>query len=175
MQVNVQVKSPSRYRNSRSYWLLVKDGPCPVAEVYTINWQGRTTLPVFNQRSKADALRQILASGDDWKLRRTSAGELVSVLATFLRNIQRVALDPGPEQPPVHDDGYETTSDVIPLESRERFMELLATGVSLPGHVAKARQEERRRILSGVERARGPLPESTNKTTSETTKRRTNR
>lgn len=171
----MQVKAPSRYCTSRSYWLLVKDEPCPVAEVYTIGSEGSTALPVFDRGSKADALQQVLASGDHWKLRRTSAGELVSMLATLLRHIQRVAFDPGQEQLLVHRDGYETSGDVTPLESRERFMELLATSSSLPGHVAEVRQEEQGRFLSGVDPGREPLPESTSQTTSETTKRRTSR
>lgn len=174
----MQINSPLHRRNPRSYWLIIKDGPCPVAEVYITNSQGSTVLPVFDRRSKADALRQVLASGDDWKLRRTSAGELVSMLATLLRDIQRVALDLGLEQSPLHGDGYGTSGDAMLLESRERFMELLTAGSSLPGHIAEVRQEEQGRFLSvvsEVEPSREPLPESANQPSGESIKRSTNR
>jgi hypothetical protein len=62
-------------------------------EVLTLSARPRgETLPVF---TGAGAARDFLRSaGGDWRVRESTAGELVSLLVGFLPRVDRIALDP---------------------------------------------------------------------------------
>ncbi len=69
-------------------------------EVLTLDTRpSRETLPVF---TGAGAARSFLRyAGGDWRVRESTAGELVSLLSSCLPRVDRVALDPaaGDAQP----------------------------------------------------------------------------
>ena len=91
---------------SAPYWLIVRGrgrGPHGV-EVFTLDPAGSgKTLPVFGSEEAAETSVPVLVTGDEWRVRRTGGGELLSVLSASgfsagpCTGVQRVALDPSPE------------------------------------------------------------------------------
>ena len=78
-----------------SWWLVAKNGDGP-SEVLTLD--GGDTLPVFSGEGEAELflwLRDMCEYG--WEVRRSSAGELVSVLLGPCSSARLVALDPSME------------------------------------------------------------------------------
>jgi hypothetical protein len=57
-------------------------------------------LPVFSFEEEADAFLQLLrdeeGKGTGWRIRETTAGELISVLLALCAQVKRIALDPLP-------------------------------------------------------------------------------
>jgi hypothetical protein len=75
------------------YWLLAKRR-CGRLEVLTTSLaDGRRVLPVFSFEEEA-ALFLCLGVLGGWQVRRTGAGELVSLLYGPCRQVELVALDP---------------------------------------------------------------------------------
>lgn len=67
-------------------------------EVLTIrDTDQEETLPVFSFEEEARMFLEGGASKCGWRVRRTSPGELTSVLFDPCANVERVALDPVPE------------------------------------------------------------------------------
>lgn len=81
----------------RPHWLIVKDRISGM-DVLTVDLGGEEALAVFAFEEEAQMFLELrpTASGEGWRARRTSAGELVSVLYGPCSGAQRVALDPLP-------------------------------------------------------------------------------
>ncbi len=85
-----------RTKPSPSYWLIVRQ--VSQMEVLTIrDTDQEETLPVFSFEEEARMFLECGASKSGWRVRRTSPGDLVSVLFGPCANVERVALDPVPE------------------------------------------------------------------------------
>jgi hypothetical protein len=83
----------------RWHWLIVKDRTSGM-DVLTLDLgSGQEALAVFGFEEEARMfleLRPTAAPGEGWRVRRTSAGELVSVLYGPCSGARRVVLDPLP-------------------------------------------------------------------------------
>ncbi len=99
-----------------SYWLLAKNGRNCVEVLTTGLPGGQRALPVFSFREEAEMFLCLRNSREEWKVRETSAGELLSMLYTILADTERVTLDPLPENFPHLD-----TSELLSIK-REAFM-----------------------------------------------------
>lgn len=55
---------------------------------------GRETLPIFGHKEEAEMFLWLNSLKTDWRVRKTTAGELVSLLRGPYANIEKVALDP---------------------------------------------------------------------------------
>ena len=85
----------SRPRSHSSWWLLARhrDGQ---TEVLTLTCSGYEMLPLFGFREEAEMYLQIEELDDVWQIRKTSAGELLSVLTGPYASVRSVAIDPYP-------------------------------------------------------------------------------
>ncbi len=101
----------------RPFWLIVKDQPGRIDVLTTKLATGEAALPVFSFEDEARMFLELGALGV-WRVRVTSAGELISVLSGPCAGIRRVVLDPLPGL-----DG-EGLNDLLSME-REAFMESL--------------------------------------------------
>ena len=77
---------------SRPFWLIVEQRHRRL-EVLTI---GSNVLPVFSFREEAEMFLGLGHATDGWQVRKTTCGELVSVLYGQCREVERVSLDPIP-------------------------------------------------------------------------------
>ncbi len=78
------------------YWLIVKNDNDPL-EVQTVDdLNGQKTMPVFSFREEAEMYMCFEVRGS-WWVRKTSAGELASLIFGPYSCIEKVALDPLPE------------------------------------------------------------------------------
>ena len=82
------------------YWLLVKNERIGMEVLTTRLSDGQRALLVFSLGEEAEMFLSSRdsrgGSKDDWRVRETMAGELLSILRTILRGIKRVMLDPIP-------------------------------------------------------------------------------
>ena len=102
------------------YWLLAKRR-CGRLEVLTTSLaDGRRVLPVFSFEEEG-ALFLCLGVQGSWQVRRTGAGELVSLLYGPCRNVELVALDP------MSDVEADVVNRLVSLE-RKRFVDILLRG-----------------------------------------------
>lgn len=101
-----------------SYWLLVKD-KCNDTDIFTNGLlDGQRALAVFSFVEEAEMFLCLRGSADGWRVRETTAGELLSLFYTKLRGITHVTLDPIPENSFLNASGLLSTT-------REYFMERL--------------------------------------------------
>jgi hypothetical protein len=78
------------------YWLIVKNDNDPL-EVQTVDDLNRQkTMPVFSSREEAEMYMRFEVRGG-WWVRKTSSGELISLLFGPYSCVEMVALDPLPE------------------------------------------------------------------------------
>ena len=104
-------------RRRNPFWLITKHRHAGV-DILTMGLaDGRRMLPVFSFEEEA-ALYLRRGIQGSWQLRRTEAGELVSLLCGLCREIELVALDPmsGVEA--------DVMNGFVSLE-RERFVDIL--------------------------------------------------
>jgi hypothetical protein len=101
----------------RPFWLIVKDQPGRIDVLTSTLATGKAALPVFSFEDEARMFLELGASGV-WRVRVTSAGELISVLCGPCAGVRRVVLDPLPGL-----DG-KGLNDLLSME-REAFMESL--------------------------------------------------
>ncbi len=81
----------------KPYWLIVKNESSWV-DVLTTNLTGdEETLPVFSFEEEARMFLKHRALRNRWRVRETTAGELISVLYGPCAFVKQVALDPLPE------------------------------------------------------------------------------
>ena len=105
--------SPVRLPGSK-WWMLAKDDDLG-AEVLLADCDGEQALPIFSDEGEAEMFVWLEGAFEDgWRVRETSAGELVSILYGPCAGVGRVALDPSPGM----------TAETIRLVSlsRERFV-----------------------------------------------------
>lgn len=77
-------------------WLIAKNENGRV-EVLTVDRGGEQALPVFGHEEEAEMFLSIGGAGDGWRVRESTAGELVSVLYGPCADVGPVVLDPLPE------------------------------------------------------------------------------
>ena len=86
-------------RNSpvrRRLWLITKHQNNRM-EVLTINPGGGEVVPVFSFEEEAELFLRLGTPRTGWRVRRTTAGELISVLYGPCAGAEKVALDPPPK------------------------------------------------------------------------------
>jgi hypothetical protein len=82
---------------STTFWLVVRHENRHI-EVHMVGCSGEQALPVFSGEGEAEMFVWLGgAFEDDWRVRQTSAGELVSILYGPCTGVGSVALDPSPE------------------------------------------------------------------------------
>lgn len=99
------------------YWLIAKRKRGRLEVLTTRLADGRRVLPVFSFEEEA-ALYIHLRTWSSWRIRRTEAGELVSLLYGLCREVELVALDP------MSDVETDVGNGLVSLE-RERFVDVL--------------------------------------------------
>ena len=82
---------------SPTFWLVVRHEKSQM-KVLTVDYSGEQALPVFRGQGEAEMFVWLGgAFEDDWRVRETSSGELVSILFGPCAGVGRMALDPSPE------------------------------------------------------------------------------
>jgi hypothetical protein len=82
---------------SSTFWLVVRHEGRQM-EVLMVGCSGEQALPVFSGAGEAEMFVWLEGAFEDgWRVRETSAGELVSTLYGPCAGVGRVALDPSPE------------------------------------------------------------------------------
>jgi hypothetical protein len=99
------------------YWLVAKRRRGRLEVLTTELPDGRRTLPVFSFEEEAALYLRHGIQGS-WQLRRTQAGELVSLLCSLCSKVELVTLDPMP------DVETDVVNGIVSLE-RERFVDVL--------------------------------------------------
>ena len=111
--------APRRTLGPPPYWLIAKSENDPI-EVLILDRDGKEMLPVFSHEEEAEMFLRLLRKvGEDWRVRESRAGELVSVLyGSSCADVKEVALDPLPEMM------AERTIGLVSL-LRERFIQVI--------------------------------------------------
>ena len=87
---------PPARRPASRWWLLVKDGGSGV-KVLVVDHGDERTLPVFSGEGEAEMFVWLGGAFEDgWRVRESSAGELISILYGPCAGVGSVALDPSP-------------------------------------------------------------------------------
>jgi hypothetical protein len=86
---------PKNRAARRSFWLIATWTHGEM-EVFTIAAGGETVLPIFSFREEAELFLRLEAKGTHWWPRKTSSGELASLLLGLCARVDKVALDPLP-------------------------------------------------------------------------------
>ncbi len=109
-------RQPGRPPGS-TYWLIAKVENGRI-EALTVDGGGGEALPVFSHEEEAELFLCLGEISDGWRVRESSAGEIVSLLFGPCRGVRGVALDPTPVM----------ASEMIDLVkvSRDRFVDLVA-------------------------------------------------
>ncbi len=113
----------------RSHWLITKHITSRM-DIFTANLCGDSkTLVVFSFEEEAEMFLdlRLAASKDGWKVRRTSVGELVSILHGPCSDTKKVVLDPIPEI------GGEALADLLSMH-RNDFLRFLL-GEEVPSNL----------------------------------------
>jgi hypothetical protein len=80
---------------TRPLWLIVKDRVGGMEVLRTILVSGEEALPVFSFEDESSMFLELGTSGC-WRVRKTTAGELTSILFGPCAGVGRVVLDPLP-------------------------------------------------------------------------------
>ena len=100
---------------SSTFWLVVMHEERKV-KVLMVSCSGEQALPVFSGDGEAEMFVWLEGAFEDgWRVRETSAGELVSILYGPCAGVGRVALDPSPEMVGINAVG-------LVIVTRERFL-----------------------------------------------------
>jgi hypothetical protein len=83
----------STLRTHSAWWLLARHRDSPT-KVLTLAFGGSEMLPVFSFREEAEMYFLIERLGGDWQIRKTGAGDILSVLDGQCASVRSVALDP---------------------------------------------------------------------------------
>jgi hypothetical protein len=117
-----------RKSSGPSFWLIAKTENGRI-EACTVNLpDGEEALAVFGHAEEAEMFLQLEVSNRGWRIRESSAGEVVSVLYGPCKGIDNVVLDPLPRML------AERTVGLVSMR-RERFLEPITTGGSHLGFV----------------------------------------
>jgi hypothetical protein len=111
-------RAPRRQPGS-AYWLIAKNDNGRLEVLTTSLAAGEEALPVFSYEQEAEMFLGLWEAGfDGWRVRESTAGELISVLYGPCASVECVTLDPLPEML------VERTVRLVSL-SRERFVDLV--------------------------------------------------
>ncbi len=80
----------------RPYWLIRRSRGGHI-EALTMEFGGMEALPVFSFEEEAELFLALGVSDEGWKVRRSGAGEILSLLHGPCSGVYGVALDPVPE------------------------------------------------------------------------------
>ena len=100
-----------------TFWLIARYENRRLAVLTIDRGAAGETLPVFSYEEEADAYLWFASPGTGWRARKTTAGELVSVLCGPCAGAKKVALDPLPVV-------NEAMVDLVSLP-RKRFVQIL--------------------------------------------------
>lgn len=110
-------------RKRGTYWLLVRDefnGP----EILSTGLSyGRQALAVFSFEEEAEMFLRLRGRVDGWQARGTTAGEMLSLFHTVLKETTCVTLDPVPEN------SFLNASGILSI-TREHFIERLESVIT---------------------------------------------
>ncbi|CAA9451938.1 MAG: hypothetical protein AVDCRST_MAG58-2129 [uncultured Rubrobacteraceae bacterium] len=126
---------PPGRRPASKWWLVAKEGNLG-AGVLLADCGGEQALPIFSGEGEAEMFVWLKGAFEDgWRVRETSAGELVSILYGPCVGVGRVALDPSPEM----------VAETIRLVSvsRERFVSWIVDSPCSFSPLARARHHAR--------------------------------
>ena len=126
---------PARRRPASKWWLLANDGNFGAGKLLA-DCDGEKALPVFSGEGEAEMFVWLGGAFEDgWRVRETSAGELVSILCGLCAGVGRVAIDPSPGM----------AADAIRLisVSRKRFVSRIVGGPCSYSAKASARHRAR--------------------------------
>ena len=102
-----------------TYWLIATNENGHGVKVLTVDLAGgEEALPVFGHKEEAEMFLSLGGAGGGWRIRESTAGELVSVLYGPCARVGCVALDPLPVML------EETTVGLVSI-SWERFVDLV--------------------------------------------------
>jgi hypothetical protein len=89
-------RRPSGRRPASKWWLLAKEANLG-AGVLLVGCGDEQALPIFSGEDEAEMYVWLRGAFEDgWRVRETSAGEIVSILYGPCAGVGRVALDPSP-------------------------------------------------------------------------------
>jgi hypothetical protein len=126
---------------SSTFWLVVRHEERQI-EVLMVGCGGEQALPVFSGDGEAEMFVWLAGAFEDgWRVRETSAGELVSILYGPCAGVGRVALDPSPEMV-----GINAVSLVS--VTRERFLSWILDSSCSSSLGARAHDHPRRLVRS---------------------------
>lgn len=120
-----------RKSSGPSYWLIAKTENGRI-EVCTFTLpDGEEAVAVFGHEEEAEMFLRFEVAGRGWRIRESSAGELVSVLYGPCKEVEQVVLDPLPRM---------LAERMVGLVSirRERFLESITTGGRYLGFAMQA-------------------------------------
>src|SRR5215208_3073271 len=108
------------------HWLITKHATSRMDVFTTHLWDDGKALVAFSFEEEAEMFLhfQLAASKDGWRLRRTSVGELVSVLYGVCSDTTKVVLDPLPEI------GKEELDEPLSVHRNDFLSFLLGEGTS---------------------------------------------
>ncbi len=101
-----------------SYWLITKSENGRMEVFTTLLACGGEALPIFSYEQEAELFLGSLKAGSGWRVRESTAGELISVLCGPCASANEVSLDPLPGMV------AEGTLGLVNL-SRKRFVNLV--------------------------------------------------
>ena len=111
-----------------AYWLIARHENGQT-EVLTTDLAGnKKVLPVFSYGEEAEMFLGLGGFGEGWQVKKSTAGDLVSVLFGPCLNVGRVALDPLPETV------AKTRANLFVSLDRERFVARLIDKASIRLH-----------------------------------------
>jgi hypothetical protein len=116
---------------SRRFWLIVRHDVCRMEVLTTGLPSGEEALPVFSFEDEARMFLE-LATSDCWRVRETTAGELISLLLGLCAGVDRVVLDPLPGQ------FAQALADLVSMR-REDFIESYARKRGVPAVGCRSR------------------------------------
>lgn len=112
-------RSPGR-RPVLAYWLIAKNENGRMEVLTALLADGGAALPIFSYEQEAELFLGFQAAESGWRVRESTAGELISLLCGPCASATEVSLDPLPEMV------AEGTLGLVNL-SRKRFVNLVLT------------------------------------------------
>ncbi len=88
MKDNGQAR-PQKLPRVPRYWLIVKHENGRI-KLLTVDSDGEESLPVFSFDEEAETFLSLRAPGTGWRIRETTAGELISLLYGLCSSLRKV-------------------------------------------------------------------------------------
>lgn len=109
----------------KAYWLIARQENGQTKVLTTDIAGDKKVLPVFSYGEEAEMFLGLGGLEDDWQVKKSAAGDLLSVLFGPYSSVGRVALDPLPETV------AGMTANLFVCLDRERFMDRLIGEASI--------------------------------------------